>query len=130
MKAMGEQDGRVGNRPGEKLDFWKRDCGPFGVEFNRPLYDEGYNNGLKTYCSCEEGFMVGVRGQFEELKGQFLACPKAMYKTFIAGRDLGTKEFPNHTEMNRDIELKKYSEEDLKSRAVKGCQALNPDSPQ
>lgn len=88
-RKLGFEDGRVGNRSGERFEFWAKDCAAFSVRLSRELYKAGYNDGLKIYCSCETGFTAGAQGEFTALKAQFLMCSKAEHANFVRGVELG-----------------------------------------
>lgn len=123
MRAIGEADGKNAQRAGDKFDYWKKDCRNVGVNLDRALYDEGYARGLEQYCSCEEGFISGAKEEFEELRGQFQSCGKAMYKEFVRGRDLGKKEVSTIEEKVREATVKKIPPEELRARGVAACSA-------
>lgn len=89
MFQIGLTDGETVQRQGEKFFFWDKDCRLVGVKLNRPDYDRGYEQGLKTYCSCERGFEAGVREEYLELKGQYAICRKAEYRVFELGYKAG-----------------------------------------
>lgn len=86
---MGFKDGADGQRSGEKLDFWRGDCRPFGVRLDEGKYAKGYDDGMAAYCSCEKGFSSGVRDEFAEMRGQYFMCSRAAYSRFLKGHAAG-----------------------------------------
>lgn len=89
MFQIGLTDGETVQRQGEKFFFWEKDCRWVGVTLNRVDYDRGYEQGLKTYCSCERGFEAGVKEEYLELKGQYALCRKSEYRVFELGYKAG-----------------------------------------
>ncbi len=74
MKNLGYKDGLEASRAGQSYEKWAWSCKHFRVSMDRASYDEGYQQGLSVYCSCESGFVSGVRRETPELKGQFFVC--------------------------------------------------------
>ncbi|PWU12813.1 MAG: hypothetical protein C5B49_15755 [Bdellovibrio sp.] len=89
LKRMGLQDGREGQRSGDKFEFWVKDCASFGVRFDRSLYDAGYEEGLRFYCSCGNGFLAGVKDELAEARGQYLLCDRNQFTEFLNGHKEG-----------------------------------------
>lgn len=121
LRAIGETDGKNAQRAGDKYDYWKKDCGTFGVTLDRAAYDEGYAQGLARYCSCEEGYISGMKEEFEELRGQFQSCGKQLYKEFLRGRELGKKAVSTIEEKAREATVKRISPEELRAQGVTAC---------
>lgn len=123
MKALGKSDAVVGRRDGDRYDFWKKDCAAFQVTLNRQAYGEGFQEGLQLYCSCEEGYKSGARGEFEELRGQYQACGKVLYQNFLRGRALAKNEWSSIKDSEREQKIKALSEEAFQQQANQSCQA-------
>lgn len=121
MKALGFENGKLGQRKGDRFEFWVKDCEARGIALDRALYDQGYDEGNLVYCSCENGYVSGARGEFEELKGQFGACTKARYEAFKAGRALGDKKYGHLKFPQRDNELKLVGEDGLMTEGKAAC---------
>lgn len=92
MFEFGYGDGQTAQRPGERFEFWDKDCRWAGVRLNRTEYDRGYEQGLRSYCSCEKGFEAGVKEEYLEMKGQYAVCRRVEYKIYEAGYKAGKGE--------------------------------------
>ena len=121
MKALGFENGRLGQRKGDRFEFWVKDCEAQGVVLDRSIYDQGYEEGNRNYCSCENGYISGAKGEFEELKGQFGACSKQLFEVFQSGKALGEKKYGHLKFPARDNELKLLGEEALALEAKAAC---------
>ncbi len=129
LKQLGFKDAEIGQRTGDKFDFWKKDCLGAGVTLDRAAYDAGYSEGLKIYCSCEKGFASGVRDEFTEMRGQYYSCTRPEYAVFLKGHTEGKK-------FSQDLELMKkdgpyrmnYFDEIIQKRALKECASLKSGS--
>lgn len=121
MKALGFENGRLGQRKGDRFEFWDKDCAVRGVQLDRAAYDQGYDEGNLVYCSCEEGYISGAKGEFEELKGQFSGCKKERYAVFMRGRKLGDDEYKHLDSIKRQNELKLLGEDALLAKAKATC---------
>ncbi|MFN7728978.1 MAG: DUF2799 domain-containing protein [Bdellovibrio sp.] len=125
LEKMGLEDGRTGQRPGEKYDFWIKDCRIAGVPLDRALYDKGYAEGIKSYCSCEAGFAAGVRDEYTEIKGQFFNCPKVDYAVYMQGHEAGKKYVNDPTMMKKVNHYKNdYFDDVITPKAALECKAL------
>ena len=91
VQQLGFKDGERGQRQGDKFEFWMKDCRGVGATLDRGLYNQGYADGLKIYCSCEQGFVAGVHDEFTEMRGQYYTCTKPEYAVFLKGHAAGKK---------------------------------------
>lgn len=122
VKALGFKDAKNGQRPGDKFDFWKKDCAAFGVTLDRALYDQGYQEGMAYYCSCENGFVAGVKEEIAEFKKQFMLCSKADYKHFISGHQMGKKHSKDENLVKKTgLYKKEYNEDAIVDAAKAHC---------
>lgn len=112
---FGLADGETAQRPGEKFEFWDKDCRQMGVKMSRPEYDRGYEIGLKNYCSCERGFEAGAKDEILGLKAQYMICKRAEFKYFEAGFNAGSGQ--------------KIPPEQIPSRAIDHCAKAQISSP-
>ncbi len=117
VRKFGFEDGRIGQRAGEKFDFWRKDCAGLGVALDRKVYDEGYAEGLSQYCSCQNGFMAGVKDEFAEFKLQYLMCKSPQYKKFISGHEKGLTHIKN-PELSKKINDVKTEYDEPKIQAL------------
>lgn len=122
LRKMGYEDGKTGQRAGEKFDFWVKDCRALGAKFDRAEYDQGYAEGMKYYCSCPHGFLAGVRGEYTEIKGQFFNCPRREYWSFERGHAAGKKYEKDMTLMEKEGPYKmKYFEDRIAEKSAAEC---------
>lgn len=63
-QTIGYRDGAAG-LPNTRLLSHQEACGPHGVIPNRDVYLLGWNSGLATYCTPENGFRLGSSGKRE-----------------------------------------------------------------
>ena len=101
-KAYGARDAA----DGEILYWYKKreaECKEHGVAPNKAEYLEGYNAGLKKYCTFENGRVLGTRD--EDLKD---VCPPDLVQAFTEGWRKGQIEFQ---EAKRLEELKRRQKE-------------------
>jgi hypothetical protein len=125
LKGMGYKDGEIGQRPGDRYDFWMKDCRSVGVRLNRDLYDEGFAEGLKVYCSCEKGFNAGVRDEFTEMQGQYYSCVKKEFAVFLQGHAAGKKYSQDPRFMKKDGPYKTtYFDEPIQAKAKEECDQI------
>lgn len=95
VRQMGFDDGKTGQRIGERFEFWVKDCAGVGVRLDRKAYDDGYAEGLSSYCSCENGFLAGVKDEYTEFKLQYLMCKKPLFQQFLSGHEFGKLQIKN-----------------------------------
>ena len=124
LKQMGFADGSIGQRQGEKYEFWRKDCAAFRVTLDREAYDQGYQEGLSQYCSCENGFVAGVKEEFKGLKGQYVMCQSANYKRYVEGHNKGQAQASNQHLAKKINYLKiEYNEPAIQAMATASCAA-------
>lgn len=81
--AVGLEDGARG-RPVERLGEHRRACAKHGVAPNTERYIAGRNEGLRSYCTYEQGFSQGRAG-----RAHMGTCPKELAAGFSAGYQRG-----------------------------------------
>lgn len=124
MKKMGFDDGKIGQRSGDKFEFWVKDCAAVRVTLNRAAYDEGYSEGLKFYCSCENGFDSGVREEIAEIKTQRVMCAGKQLKEFLAGHEKGSLQSKNEELVKKAGQFKwEYNDPNIQAMAKASCSA-------
>lgn len=125
VRQIGYRDGEQGQRRGNKYDFWLKDCRSIGATLNRDLYNQGYDEGVKLYCSCEKGFGSGVREQFTEMQGQYYTCTRKEYEIFLKGHEAGKKYAKDPTMSKKDGPHKYvYFDEFILPKAKEECAIL------
>lgn len=122
MHQMGFDDGKLGQRKGDKYDFWVKDCRQADIKLDKSVYDQGYQEGLQVYCGCENGYLTGVKDQYLELKGQYYNCDKEKYKAFISAYEEGKKQKENPEWVVKGPKFEvSYKEELILEAAKKVC---------
>lgn len=127
LEKMGYDDGKLGQRQGEKYEFWVKDCRATGAPFDRAVYDKGYAEGIKYYCSCEAGFASGVRDEYTEIKGQYFTCPRKDYNVFLRGHEAGKKYKEDPTMVKKINHYKnEYFDDVINPKGAEECKAMPP----
>ncbi|WP_293227966.1 DUF2799 domain-containing protein [Paludibacterium sp.] len=88
---LGMKDGQQGYGLW-RLDKHVESCARFGIDFDRAAYLAAREQGLKSYCTPENGDKVGERG--EDYEG---VCPADVEPAFLA------KYRPAHREYINDM---------------------------
>jgi hypothetical protein len=121
-RDIGHRDGRQGYKP-ESLDAHNKACAEYGVTVNRDEYQQGYNEGIQTYCSPVNGRYLGERGSSynyvcpADKEAAFLhqyrygrELYEAQHKIKTARDDLATKEEQLRVEKNASVRTSLRSE--------------------
>ena len=88
--AIGLEDGAKG-RALDRLGEHRRACAEYGVTLDPDRYVAGRNEGLKTFCTFEQGYSQGRAGN-----GYSGACPAETAKVFLAGHQRGRELYELH----------------------------------
>ncbi len=91
--GIGFKDGSAGKKIA-RIQGYIEECGKHGATVDRAAYEKGRNEGLKTYCSKDNGFRVGKDGS-----AMFDECPAAMRPTFMKAWSMGNKIY----ELNKQL---------------------------
>ncbi|MFD2176884.1 DUF2799 domain-containing protein [Veronia pacifica] len=75
---IGLKDGSAGQQ--NKAADYSKDCSEYSVKVDLSLYNKGRNDGLRTYCTYENGVMVGQANQSYNK-----VCPAELSTEFLAG---------------------------------------------
>jgi hypothetical protein len=82
-EQLGYRDASSGydsNRIGSHME----ECGKVGVQIDRNLYNKGYQDGLKVFCTYDKGLQIGKEnGYYREI------CPADLAADFHRGYMLG-----------------------------------------
>ncbi len=82
-EQLGYRDGSQG-KASSRLGAHMEECGKHGMAVDRTLYQKGYQEGLKVYCTYERGVEIGRAGRyFTEV------CPVALAAEFRRGYQFG-----------------------------------------
>ena len=81
--AHGVMDG-VKGAPSPKAYEYQQRCDRFGVQVDVTAYEEGRQEGVQQYCTLDNGFVVGMRGDKYQN-----ACPHDIERAFLGGYQPG-----------------------------------------
>lgn len=80
---LGSRDGADGYGSG-RLESHREACSEFGLAADDAAWRKGYEEGLQTYCTADNGYQVGRRG------GSYgRVCPADIERDFVEAYDLG-----------------------------------------
>ncbi len=82
-KIIGLEDGASGH-PLSYIGNHRRACAEYGIKPDLALYELGHANGLKRFCTADNGFSQGRAG-----RSYNNVCPAALRGQFLAGYDTG-----------------------------------------
>jgi hypothetical protein len=86
----GVNDGVLGVPVSDRVDMFE-DCTELGQPADVASYEAGRTEGLKEYCTVENGYEVGYSGRrYEEV------CPPELEADFLQGLAQGRDERPYH----------------------------------
>ena len=92
----GQNDGRLGVPTSDRADEFLA-CQELGHAVDFPAYQAGRTEGLKTYCTLENGYRVGYdRRDYDDV------CPPELERDFLQGYNRGRKDSP-HTGVSPGI---------------------------
>ncbi len=80
---IGEQDARAG-RSNDFLAQRAGDCDEAGYPADVDAWRAGFEDGLLSFCTIDEGFRFGLEGQRYQN-----SCPTGLERDFLEGYDLG-----------------------------------------
>jgi len=104
--AIGLEDGGQG-RTLDRLGERRRACAEHGVQPDAERYAAGRNEGLKSYCTYDQGFRAGRGGNAYNS-----VCPEPAARDFLAGYERGREIYglqKRLDEVNSDIKKTKAS---------------------
>lgn len=85
--SIGRSDGAAGKISSQRLLTHSRACSKHGVELDQDLYLGGYADGLKTYCTAENGYTIG--SEYSRYKrrpnGYEAVCPDDLEFSYLRG---------------------------------------------
>lgn len=87
---FGLNDGKLGVPAADRLDTFE-DCAEVGHPADIAAYQAGRAEGLREYCTAENGFEVGYRG-----RGYEDVCPPELEPDFLQGLAEGRDERPSY----------------------------------
>lgn len=85
-RVIGDTDGAAGHNPQERFADHVKSCSSIGVKPNQTVWYEGYQAGVKRYCTPLSGATHGEAGN-----GYYNACPPELEGEFMRGYGLGKR---------------------------------------
>ncbi len=94
-RVVGEQDGAAGHPPQQRFGDHAKACERAGVVPNQSLWNEGYQVGIRRFCTPLSGLAHGQKG------GSYAnTCPADLAPGFQSGYQVGLKQHSKQSEMN------------------------------
>lgn len=122
MKALGFKDGSEGYQRGTKYDFFFRDCEYWKVTLDRKAYEQGYEEGMENYCSCDTAFVAGVKEELIETRLKYFSCSDEQKKRMKWAYDEGEKLKDDTTYLQKTSTSKvNYFDDKILARAKEVC---------
>ena len=85
-EKAGKNDALAG-RPKSHYKFQKKACARFEKEVNRSEYLNGFEIGLKSFCTYKSGYKYGLEGnEYHD------SCPSTSEESFFKGYTAGKKQ--------------------------------------
>jgi len=79
-RSIGLKDAAKGARAETKLDQHVKACAKHEINPDKALYNSGYTEGLKLFCTSKKGYSFGANG-YTYLD----TCPASLKETFVSG---------------------------------------------
>jgi hypothetical protein len=92
---IGLEDGARG-RPVSYIGNHRKACAEYGVKPDLALYQRGHADGLKQFCTADNGFSLGLAG-----RGYNNVCPPDLNGQFLAGYETGRELRALSSDINR-----------------------------
>lgn len=94
-RVIGEQDGAAGQDPQKRFGDHAKSCDRAGVTASQTLWNEGYQIGLRRFCTPLSGLAHGKKGGIYANN-----CPIDLASTFRSGYDLGLTHYKKAQEIS------------------------------
>ncbi|MCK4743486.1 MAG: DUF2799 domain-containing protein [Sulfuriflexus sp.] len=105
---IGYRDGRQGYKP-ESIDTHAKACAEHGVRPSREKYTQGYNKGIRTYCSPSNGRHVGEANRYYHH-----VCPADLEPEFLENYRYGKKLYDADKKIKTAIDDLRKKEDQLR----------------
>lgn len=90
---LGERDGANGHST-SRLDAHTKACAEHAVAPDETQWREGYDAGLPSFCTAENGYRLGRRnGYYEQV------CPLDLEREFVDAYDLGRETYEAESQL-------------------------------
>lgn len=80
---VGYRDGAQGGSR-DRVGNYASDCSEYGVRVDTVAYRDGWDSGIRQYCTADNGYRAGVNGQLYEM-----SCPGILKDRFYSAYLLG-----------------------------------------
>lgn len=94
-RVIGEQDGANGKDPQKRFGDHAKSCEKAGIVANQTLWNQGYQIGLRRFCTPLSGLAHGQKGQAYSNN-----CPVDLAPNFRIGYDLGVTYYTKSREIS------------------------------
>ncbi len=94
-RMIGMEDGARG-RPVTYVGNHRKACAEYGIRPDLDLYQVGHRNGVRQFCTPDNGFRQGRAG-----RGNNDVCPQDLRGGFMAGYDTGYELYQLNSEIRR-----------------------------
>lgn len=81
---VGYEDGRQGKSI-RSVSNYVNDCSEYGLNVDHTAYEDGWHDGIPSFCTADNGYQVGRNGGFYDN-----ACPTGLKDRFYVAYLLGT----------------------------------------
>ena len=92
--ALGLGDGQEGRKSSRHSEYAK-ECSEFGVSVDQDAYTDGWETGIRDYCTRDNGFGVGMSGKIYQH-----SCPTALTDAFFSSYQTGRAVFMKQARVN------------------------------
>ena len=93
-RVIGEQDGAAGHSPQQRFGDHVKACDKAGIVPDQTLWNQGYQVGLKRFCTPLSGLAHGQKG------GAYAnICPTETASAFLEGYNIGRKQHTKNSEI-------------------------------
>jgi hypothetical protein len=94
-RILGSGDGAAG-RPQTYVANHQKACSKYGIPVDVALWQSGWNEGIRQYCTPQNGLQIGERGT-----GSVNSCPADLSYSFREGYDVGRQVYSARSERDR-----------------------------
>ncbi len=92
--ALGLGDGEQG-RKSSHYSKYRKECSTFGVNVDSSAYGDGWKAGIRSYCTRDNGYRVGIGGWIYQH-----SCPAKAEDTFFSAYQAGRGIFLKQMRVN------------------------------
>lgn len=108
--GIGQRDSSKGSKQ-DRFYTYVKECGEHGVKPDHNAYKAGYSDGLKTYCTAENGWRVGKSGS--SYAG---ICPKSLAEAFSRSYQKGKAVYTVNSKISQTDNEIRQIDDDIRSQ--------------